>query len=118
MATFTRQAFVGAIVVAGLLATQTTAHAQFSYGWTRYGYNPSNPYVAQQQYLNNLQLGQYAIASGQAVPAWLPYVAPYAASGYGYYGYTAPVYNPYSYGAYYGNYYRPRAYWRARGYRW
>lgn len=120
MATFVRRVTMGALVVVGLLAGQGVAHAQFSFGWTRYGYNPSNPFVAQQQYIANLQAGRLSIAAGQSVPAWLPYLAPYAApavyppyigtggfGGYGY-GYTAPVYNPYTYGGYgysgFGNY--------------
>jgi hypothetical protein len=97
MATFIRRAAFVTLVLAGLVAGQGVAHAQFAFGMTRYGYNPSNPFVAQQQYLANLQAGRYAIAAGQSVPAWLPYVAPYAAPtvfppyvGTGY-GYTAPV---------------------------
>ncbi len=107
MATFTRRAIVAALVLAGLLAGQGVANAQFSFGWTRYGYNPSNPFVAQQQYLANLQANAAAIRMGAQVPAWLPYLAPYAAPsvfppyiGYGSYGYTAPLYNSSYYGGY------------------
>src|SRR5947209_6209722 len=64
MATFTRRTVMGALVLVGLLAGQGVAHAQFAFGWTRYGYNPNNPFVAQQQYLANLQAQRYAIASG------------------------------------------------------
>jgi hypothetical protein len=97
---------VGALVLVGMLAGQGAANAQFAFGMTRYGYNPNNPFVAQQQYLANLQANRYAIAAGAQVPAWLPYVAPYTSpayfppyinSGFGSYGHTAPVYNPYLY---------------------
>jgi hypothetical protein len=70
-----RFAGLGALLL-GLLAGQNVAQAQFSFGYTRYGLNLNNPFIAQQQYLANLQAGRLAIASGQAVPAWLPYVAP------------------------------------------
>jgi hypothetical protein len=107
MATFIRRATMTALVLIGLFAAHGTANAQFAFGWTRYGYNPSNPFVAQQQYLANLQANAYAIRAGAQVPAWLPYVAPYAAPAVfppyinaGGYGYTAPLYNPYSYNSY------------------
>lgn len=120
MTAFIRRATVGALVLIGVLAAQNTAHAQFAFGWTPYGYNPSNPYIAQQQYYNNLRAGSLAIAAGQQVPAWLPYVAPYAAASYytPYIGYGSYGYNPYLYGGY--SYYRANPYWRRayRGYRW
>ncbi len=118
MTTCIRRSVFGVLVLVGLLAGQSVANAQFAFGWTRYGYNPSNPFVAQQQYIANLQANQYAIRAGASVPAWLPYVtayrapyvyAPYYGTGYGNYGYTgygytAPLYNPYMYGyGYYGN---------------
>ena len=122
MATFIRRAAMGALVLVGLLAGQNAAQAQFAFGWTPYGYNSSNPYIAQQQYYNNLRTGSYAISSGQAVPAWLPYVAPYAAyspyvgySSYGSYGYSTPTYNPYLYRGYTG--YGVSPYLGYRGYR-
>jgi hypothetical protein len=70
---------MGALVLLGLLAGHSTARAQFSFGMTRFGFNPNNPFVAQQQFMANLQANRFAIAAGAQVPAWLPYLAPYAA---------------------------------------
>jgi len=113
MSSFRRQVGVGALVLLGVFAGQQRAHAQFAYGQTRYGMNTNNPFIAQQQFLSNMQAGRLAIASGQAVPAWLPYAAQ-AYSGGGYNPYVPPAwgapaisgYNPYMTG-YGGNMYSP-----------
>jgi hypothetical protein len=94
-----RRAGSGALVLCGLLAAQDVAQAQFSFRFRTftpnmrspftfgmgsptvysYGLNLNNPYVAQQQFVRNLQLGSLAIQSGQALSAqdWARYVAPY-----------------------------------------
>lgn len=112
MSTSMRRAGMGALVLLGLLAGQDAARAQFSFGMTRFGFNPSNPFVAQQQFIGNLQAGALSIRYGQSVPAWLPYLAPYAApavfppyigGGLGYPGgFVPPIYNPYIGGGGYG----------------
>ena len=128
MATFTRRAAVGVFMLIALVASQGVANAQFSYGWTRYGYNPSNPFVAQQQYLSNLQANAYAIRAGAQVPASLPYLAaysspyyyrPYVNTGYGYNPYAYTNYgsawvNPYVGG--YVNPYGAAGYWYSNPY--
>jgi len=67
-----RRAGIGALVLFGLLAGQGVTQAQFSFGMTRYGMNPNNPFVAQQQYVANLQAARLAIGAGVAAPAWYP----------------------------------------------
>jgi len=106
MSSLRRQVGVGALVLCGVLAGQQLAQAQFSFGQTRYGMNTNNPFIAQQQFLSNLQAGRLAIATGQQVPAALPYLAQ-AYGGGGYNPYVPPAfaggagYNPYMTG--YGN---------------
>ena len=79
MSTSLRRAGIGALVLLGLLAGQDAAQAQFSFGYTRFGFNPGNPFVAQQQFIGNLQANALAIRAGAQVPAALPYLAPYIA---------------------------------------
>jgi hypothetical protein len=98
---------MGALVLLGVLAGHSTARAQFSFGQTRFGFNPNNPFVAQQQFMANLQANRYAIAAGAQVPAWLPYLAPYAAPA---------VFPPYMGGGGYIPPYVPPAYWGGGGY--
>src|SRR5438270_14076384 len=69
MSTLMQRAGIGALVLFGLLAGQDVARAQFSFGMTRFGMNPNNPFVAQQQYLANLQPARLAIASVPVAPA-------------------------------------------------
>jgi hypothetical protein len=101
-----RRGTVGALILAGLLATQGVARAQFAFGYTRFGLNLTNPFVAQQQFYSNLRANRAAINAGAAVPAWLPYVAPYVGAGYVPPAYVPPVAsvaNPYiGYGGYGG----------------
>ncbi len=125
MSSWRRQVGVGALVLFGVLAGQQLAQAQFSFGQTRYGMNLNNPFIAQQQYLANLQSGRLAIASGQAVPAWLPYVAQAYGGGGGFNPYVPPAvspfagggYNPYmtGYGGYGANAYSPLGYGAGAG---
>ncbi len=68
MATTVRRAGIGALVLAGLLAGQNAAQAQFAFGMTRYGFNPSNPFIAQQQFMSNLGANAMAIRFGGAGP--------------------------------------------------
>jgi hypothetical protein len=75
MSTLMRRAGIGALVLFGLLSGHDVARAQFSFGMTRYGMNNNNPYIAQRQAISNLGYGRLAIASGQQVPASLPYLA-------------------------------------------
>jgi len=94
MSTF-RRLGLGSLLLLGLLAAPGVARAQFAYGHTPFGLNLNNPYVAQQQFMYNLQLSRAASANSFAfpnasfampynVPAYNPYVAfnfnPYAAS--------------------------------------
>jgi len=112
MSTLMRRGTVAALVLAGLLASHGVARAQFAYGNTRFGLNTNNPFVAQMQFVSNLRANQLAIRAGAQVPAWLPYVAPYAGAPAYYPPYAgspvAPLANPYvGYGAYGANPYTP-----------
>jgi hypothetical protein len=78
MSTSMRRAAIGALVLFGLLAVHGAAQAQFAFGQTRFGFNPSNPFVAQQQFIANLQSNALAIRMGAQVPAALPYLSPFA----------------------------------------
>jgi hypothetical protein len=109
-----RRGTVGALVLAGLLASQGVARAQYAFGMTRFGLNTRNPFVAQMQFMSNLRANQIAIQTGAQVPAWLPYVAaPYGAPAFVppfAPGVGAPAYNPYvGYGGYGANPYTPYA---------
>jgi len=72
MSSWVRRAATVGLVLLGVLAGHSAAQAQFAFGQTRYGLNLNNPFVAQQQYLSNLQMARLAIASGVAAPAWVP----------------------------------------------
>jgi len=89
-------------VLLGLLAGQNVVRAQYAYGYTPYGLNLNNPFVANQNYMYNLQLSRAAFANAQAfsppglafprnVPQYNPYLSygvnPYLASG------ILPTYN-------------------------
>jgi len=95
MSTFLRRTGIGVLILFGLLTGHGVARAQYSFGMTRYGMNVNNPLVAQQnyiqQYMNQMALVRLAIASGQQVPAALPYLAPYMSP------YAAPAYAPPAY---------------------
>src|SRR5712692_9143857 len=76
MSTLMRRAGIGAVALCGLLAGVDAAWAQNPYGY--------NPYLAQRQYLYNLQMGRAAYANSMANPSpafGMPY--------------SAPAYNPY-----------------------
>jgi hypothetical protein len=66
MSTFVRRAGIAALLLLGALAGPNAAQAQF--GQTRLNLN--NPFIAQQQFLQNLQLARAAMLSGVAAPAF------------------------------------------------
>jgi hypothetical protein len=124
MSTFSRRLGLGSVVLLGLLAAPHTARAQYAYGYTPFGLNLTNPYLANRNYMYNLQLSRAAFANSLAfsppglafprnVPAYNPYlgfgVNPYLASGLGGVNPYSPygLSNPYSAGGYGGGAYDP-----------
>jgi len=103
MSTF-RRLGLASLVLLGLLTGSGVARAQFAFGHTPFGLNLNNPYVAQQQYMYNLQLSRAASANSFAFPN-AAFAMPYNVPAYN--PFQAFNFNPYAASAALSNSYNP-----------